>query len=107
MEPYTERGGSRWGPSPMVSSNVTWPFAEIRVSPQGLEIRVSVLGFAKRTFAFDRAEVTRVASERGVFHTGLRIEHRTSNPTHIVFWTFHGARLSFALREAGYELRTR
>lgn len=100
---YVETGGLRWGPSFWNGANATWPFARIRVSPDRLRITVTVLGFWKESFEFERVEVRQLRRKRGLFSVGIVVEHvKPAYPPFILFWTFRYKALSRELRRLGY-----
>ena len=95
---YSERGGVRLG-----SFNLTWPFAKLSASHEG--IRLSCAGLV--TYSFGRADLVRLSLHRGFMNEGLRIEHDGNiGPDFIVFWSFSYARLEAALRQLGYTVAT-
>ena len=74
---YTRTGGARLG-----RFNASWPFAKLSATSDAL--RLSCFG---RNYDFPKGSIRILSRHRGIFSTGLRIEHsNTSYPDFIVFW---------------------
>lgn len=81
--------------------NVTWPLATLSATPEAL--RLSCIGC---DFSFPKSSIRGLSRHRGIFSTGLRIEHvDSSSPEFIVFWTFGFWKLKAQLESLGYEIR--
>lgn len=92
---YSQAGGAR-----LDLFNATIPFARIVATPSKLTL--VVLG---REYVFEGSQVQSLARYRGLFSTGLRIEHsRRDVPSWVVFWTTNYAKLAQALRQLGYRV---
>lgn len=56
-------------------------------------------------FEFARAEVRQLRRKRGLFSSGMVIEHAKSDyPPFILFWTFRYNKLAETLRRLGYDV---
>lgn len=90
---YSQLGGAR-----LDLFNATIPFARLVVTPS--KILLPVLG---RELTFEKREIVSLRRHRGLFSTGLRIEHsRPDAPSFVVFWTANFAQLAEALSHFGY-----
>ena len=100
--PFSQTGGARIGKSIAWSVNATWPLAKLTVRETTLS--VSVLGL---TWVLPRTSIRGLRKYRGVFSTGLQIEHSIPRrPAFVVFWTFRFAELKQALEQYGYTIST-
>ena len=102
---YQETGGLRWGDSFWCAANVTWPFATLTASPDGLHIAVRFIGLMKNDFDFRKADIVGIRRKKSIlpFSTGIVIEHNKSNyPQFVLFWTFSYQRLKTELTRLGF-----
>jgi hypothetical protein len=102
MAEFKQVGGARLG-----NFNATFPFATLSGDSDGLHL--SCFGWR---YHFARADILGLRRHRGLFSTGLRIEHsQDSVPELVVFWTFGflGSsayqNLCSQLERLGYEIR--
>lgn len=94
-ESYSQTGGAR-----LNSFNATIPFATIVVTPSCITLSV----FAKQ-HRFKRSDVRSLARHRGLFSTGLRIEHSCSSaPAFVVFWSTSFPKLAGSLERLGWHV---
>ena len=92
---YSQLGGAR-----LNLFNATIPFARIVATPS--RITLAVLG---SQHTFERAQVRSLSRYRGLFSTGLRIEHFCEDaPSFVVFWTTNYSHLAQALQQLGYSV---
>jgi hypothetical protein len=94
----TWRGGARIG-----LMNATWPFAQLKLTPDELVLQVVFLG----TYVFRPGQVTRVEPYGLIpfVGKGVRIHHRVSGyPEKIVFWylCMNPQPIVDRIRELGY-----
>ena len=90
---YRQTGGAR-----LDLFNATIPFARIIVTPS----RITLACFGM-SHVFDRSTVRSLSRHRGLFSTGLRIEHaKSSGPSFVVFWTSSFPKLAAALERFGW-----
>ena len=101
-ETFTQTGGARLG-----MFNASWPFATLSATPDVL--RLTCLG---RDYSFPKGSIRSLNRHRGIFSTGLRIEHTDSSfPEFVVFWaslffwTSGFQKLKTQLQSLGYEIR--
>ncbi len=92
------RGGARIG-----SMNATWPFAQLRLTPEHVVLQVVFLG----TYVFRRQQVTSVEPYGLIpfVGKGVRIHHRVdAYPKKIVFWYFcvNPQPIAERIRQYGY-----
>jgi hypothetical protein len=99
---FTQTGGARLG-----MFNATYPFATLSATPDVL--RLSCLG---RDYSFRKESIRSLSRHRGIFSTGLRIEHTDPFfPEFVVFWaslffwTSGFQKLKAQLESLGYEVR--
>lgn len=98
METYSQLGGMRLGSGLFLALNVTVPFVFIRVTGSEIQMRC----FWKK-WIFPKSSIRRLSKHRGVFSTGLRIEHDVESYTpFIVFWTAEFKHLKNNLEKIGY-----
>lgn len=98
MTSYSQTGGVRIGAGLILAFNASWPLASIHVDEAALS--VSCLG---RRWVFPKASIRRLSKHRGLFSTGLRIEHTIDGyPEFLAFWTCQFGHLKEALEERGY-----
>jgi len=80
--------------------NATWPFATLFASPTQL-----FLSCFSYEYSFKPESIRRLSKHRGLFSTGMRIEHAVpSYPLFLVFWTFRFHALKQRLTEMGYKV---
>ena len=80
-------GGLRIGLSHWVSINYTRPFAKAAFEEQFLRIAAAFIVW-KKEYILPYDSITKVSSQKGVFSSGVRIEHHSRNiPPYILFWT--------------------
>ena len=98
---FTQAGGARIG-----MLNSSWPFATLSASNEVLH--VSAIG---RDYSFPKSSIRSLRKHRGVFSTGLRIDHtQPSAPAFVVFWaslffwTSGFQKLKTRLESLGYEI---
>jgi hypothetical protein len=98
-------GGVRIGKSYLLSLNFSAPFGAIAVTRDGtLRIEIKFPLF-RRSYFLKRENVITVRPYKGIFSTGLKIEHRIQElPPYIVFWTSQWRELQEHLRILGYEV---
>jgi hypothetical protein len=90
---YRQTGGAR-----LDGFNVTIPFATIVVTPS----RITLSCFGK-SHIFEKAHVRSLSRSRGLFSTGLQIEHsKTAGPSSVIFWTTSFPKLASALERLGW-----
>jgi len=93
---YKETGGIRYG-----SMNASWPLASIILTDESIQI--NILGI--KSILFAKADILNLQKCKGIFSTGLKIEHKINNyPSFIVFWTFNINKLIEQLGTHGYTL---
>jgi hypothetical protein len=93
---FSQTGGARLG-----WFNVSWPFASLLATKDSLCL--SCLG---RDYTFSKSAIRSLSRHRGIFSTGLRIEHvEPSFPEFVVFWTFCFQKLKTQLESLGYPVR--
>jgi hypothetical protein len=99
---FTQTGGARLG-----MFNASWPFAKLSATPDALSL--SCLG---SDYSFPKNKTRSLSRHRGIFSTGLRIEHTDSTfPEFMVFWaslffwTSGFRKLKGHLEIFGYEIR--
>ena len=98
--PFSQTGGLRMGRSRLSALNASWPFASLQV--QESELALSCFG---KHWSFPKASVLRLSKHRGVFSTGLRIEHDLEGcEAFLVFWTFRFDRLRDELEQRGFQV---
>lgn len=104
-EEFTQTGGARYGKSFYWALNFTIPFAHLRLTEDTLVLHVSFLGLWRRTFSFSKPEIRTMRWRRGLFSTGLQIEHvRSTYPPFILFWPSDRATLGRCLKDFGYAI---
>jgi hypothetical protein len=102
---YVETGGLRWGQTSWMAANATWPFANMWVSSDRLRLTVDVWGIWKKSFEFERVEVSQIRGKPGLFSVGVIVEHEKAGyPPFILFWTFRYKTLCAELRSRGYRV---
>jgi len=100
--PFSQTGGARIGRSIALSINASWPLAKLTVDET--DLAVSVLGL---TWVLPKNSIQSLRKYRGVFSTGLQIEHSIPRrPAFLVFWTFRFAELKQELERYGYIVST-
>lgn len=102
---HEETGGLRWGRSHGGRWNVTWPFAQLRVTPQQITIQLNVLGVVRRTFTVAAGELRQLElrPRAGGLWGGLVLLHcDPSQPAALIFWTCKPRTLQGALNLLGY-----
>jgi hypothetical protein len=102
---YAEVGGIRFGTSYWGGWNATWPFAKLEATRKQIEVTVRGIVSTDQQFLFPKSEILRLQKRRGLFSTGLQIQH--SIPRYspfILFWTFRYAKLRKALNDLGYSV---
>lgn len=99
----SETGGLRVGSSFYIATNFTWPFAILRFDRNSLEIETSIFGLFGNIRQFERGLIDCVSVHRGVFSSGICVEHTSkTNPPFLLFWTFAADRVLEALQEDSY-----
>jgi hypothetical protein len=102
---FTQTGGIRYGDSYWDATNLTTPFALLRVSRDTIILSASVLRAGDRTFTFLRSAIRRLRWKRGLFSWGLQIEHTVGEyPPFLLFWVGHRKTVAEGLRAFGYEI---
>jgi hypothetical protein len=102
---YSETGGLRWGSSFWRAANATWPFASLRASTDSVTVQLSVFGVWRQSFEFRRGDILSMRRLKGLFSTGVRIEHaKPEYPPFDVFWTLRYSVLKARLIELGYDV---
>lgn len=97
----SETGGARIG-SGFGAFNASWPLATLEATEE--QLRLSAVG---REFVFHKSSIVRLCRHKGIFSTGLRIEHSVDDyPVPIVFWTFRFGRVREGLNALGYDVTT-
>lgn len=72
-------GGARIG-----NSNVTWPFASLRIEDNILTLNASIFGY----FIFTKEDIVSIDPCHGSFSKGIRIKHNLNDYNEsIIFWT--------------------
>jgi hypothetical protein len=102
---HRETGGLRWGRSPGGGWNATWPFAQLRVTPQQITIQLNVLGVVRRTFTVAAGDLRQLEFRPGAggLCGGLVLLHSDpTQPAALIFWTFKPRTLKGALNSLGY-----
>jgi hypothetical protein len=100
-----ETGGLRWGRSHGGGWNVSWPFAQLRVTPAQITIRLNVLGVVRRTFTVAAGDLQRLEFRAGagsLWSSLLLLHSDPSQPAVLIFWTFRPRTLQGALNRLGY-----
>jgi hypothetical protein len=101
---FTQTGGIRYGESFWYATNLTAPFALLRVSKDAIVLSASILREGDRTFSFPRSAIRRLRWKRGLFSRGLQIEHTVAEyPPFVLFWGYRKT-LAEGLRAFGYEI---
>ncbi|WP_374163850.1 hypothetical protein [Arcticibacter sp. MXS-1] len=97
MTTLTETGGARVG-----SANVTWPFAQLKVNSNRLELSASIIG----DFIFGPSDVILIEPYQvlPLIGQGIRIRHKVGKyDEKIIFWTFQDpAELIIKIWETGF-----
>jgi len=102
---HRETGGLRWGRSHGGGWNATWPFAQLRVTPEQITIQLNVLGVVRRTFTVAAGDLRQLElrPRAGGLCGGLVLLHSDpTQPNALIFWTFKTRRLKGALNSLGY-----
>jgi hypothetical protein len=104
---HRETGGLRWGRSHGGGWNATWPFAQLRVTPEQITIQLNVLGVVRRTFTVAAGDLRQLefvfVPRAGGIWGGLVLLHcDPSQPAALIFWTFKPRTLKGALNRLGY-----
>ena len=101
-------GGLRFKDSDLVWKNATWPFADLTVSKEGIEILVDVWSIYRRKIVLRKEEITKIKKRIGVFFcSGTEIVHTSEAvPKFLCFWTFGYAyeKYAQAFEELGYSV---
>jgi hypothetical protein len=97
---------SRTGGVRLDSFNATWPLARLSGNKDSLHLWCPVGVFSlNRLLVFPRSCIRRLSKYRGLFSTGLRIEHTLESfPAFIVFWDFGFPKLKSELARLGYDV---
>ena len=102
---FTQTGGIRYGESFWYATNLTTPFALLRVSNDAIILSTSLVRAGDRTFTFPRSAIRRLRWKRGIFSRGLQIEHTVGEyPAFVLFWVGYRKTVAEALRAFGYEI---
>jgi hypothetical protein len=102
---HRETGGLRWGRRHGERCNATWPFAQLRVTPEQITIQLNVLGVVLRTFTVAAGDLRQLElrPRAGGLWGGLVLLHcDPSQPAVLMFWTFRPQTLQWALNRLGY-----
>jgi hypothetical protein len=92
---FKQVGGARLG-----WFNASRPFASLSISRDSLTLNCCGL-----TYVFPREAIRQLARHKGLFSTGLRIEHAQPRaPKRVVFWTSAFADLARELETLGYAI---
>jgi hypothetical protein len=103
----TLSGGIRYGRSFWLSLNFSAPFSKLQIAGDRLVLSVSFLGFYRRTFEFPREAIRQLHWRRGLFCSGVQIEHDIAGyPNFILFWPL-GSDLREDLGSFDYKLESR
>jgi hypothetical protein len=94
---YSERGGARYPLRLGWSMHATWPFAQLSVTPQHLNLKV-----LKASFIFAKEDGLELGIFRQLFSRGLQIGD--SRGQIFVFWSFDIEQLIARLRLFGYDI---
>ncbi|HVV73375.1 MAG TPA: hypothetical protein VHI52_18020 [Verrucomicrobiae bacterium] len=94
-------GGTRLGTG-FGAFNASAPLA--RLTATRSELQLSCPG---HNLVFPRNSISSLSKHRGIFSSGLRIEHTLSDcDEFVVFWTFRFGKVQKGLSELGYEFRS-
>ena len=96
---FVQTGGVRIGGGFNAACfNATWPFANLVVGDENL-----MLVCLWRNWTFSKKSIRRLSKHRGLFSSGLRIEHDIAlYPAFIVFWSMGFVELKSELEKSGY-----
>lgn len=104
----TITGGLRFKDSDFVWKNATWPFANLTVSKEGVEILVDVWSVYRRKITLRKDEIIKVKKRIGIlFCCGTEIIHTSeAAPKFLCFWKFGYAyeRYAQAFEALGYSV---
>jgi hypothetical protein len=93
-------GGARLGTG-FGAFNASAPLA--RLTATRSQLRLSCPGHDQ---IFPRQSISGLSKHRGIFSSGVRIEHSLSDCDElVVFWTFHFRQVQKDLTDLGYEFR--
>ena len=102
---FTQTGVIRYGESYWYATNLTTPFALLRVSKDAIILSASVLRAGDCTFTFPRSAIRRLRWKRGLLSRGLQIEHTVGEyPPFVLFWVGYRKTVAEGLRAFGYEI---
>lgn len=105
MSSHTEKGGISYGGGAWFSVNFSWPFGTLTADADALVMRASIGRLWSRTFALERASILSIRRKRGIFHTGILIEHTKEDcPPYLVFWSLRYPVLKERLDALGYRV---
>src|SRR5438445_5913331 len=102
---FTQTGGIRYGKNLFWACNFTNPFAQLCITRESIVLDVSFPPLWRRRFTFPKSDIRALHWKRGLFSTGLQIEHAVKTyPPFISFWTFDRSSLGESLKDFGYEI---
>lgn len=93
---FTTKGGGWVG-----GRQATWPFVELHVTPDVIELRPRHIGFI-RTTVLDRSAVCEIWRPLSPFGRGLRFERFVGGP--ITFWPARNRATTDALRQLAWDI---
>jgi hypothetical protein len=101
---FSQRGGVR-----LDLFNATWPMATLSADKDSLRLWCPPgLLSLNRLFVFPRDKIRRLSKYRGLWSSGLRIEHMEGSfPQFIVFWSFNFTKLKSELMRLDYDVEDR
>lgn len=86
-------------------TNLTMPFANMRVTREAILVTGSFIGWTRCSFSFPRSSIRGLRWRRIFFNLGVQIEHDLpSYPAYILFWVSDRKALIQGLRDFGYEV---
>ena len=94
---FAQRCGYRIGEGSSSAMNASWPFGLLEVQADRLSLRC-----IRDSLEFPLKSLVRLSVHRGLFSTGLRIEHTVpEHPAYVVAWVFRHEKLLSELVRAG------
>ena len=97
---YTEVGGINIG-----GFYMSWPFAQITVTPSVIEIKIRGLISTTETITIKKEEIDNIIRKKSLFGSGIKIEHHnTFASPHLVYASFTFKKLRNALLKMGYSI---
>ena len=98
---YEEKGGIRFGDSFWLSSNYSWPFANIEIFKDKI-----ILSWGYSKIVYNKKDIRYIEKYRGLFSKGIRIKYnKKKNWKFIIFWSPSVDNLLSKLKKGGYKIK--